>query len=339
LSRPKSLAGQHGKKETAMEEVRKPGAQFMDAFAAGDIEALKMAAAWGNRDLAGSVAIVTGGGRGIGRLVAEALAGAGAAVAVTARSEDQLAETVACITSKGGTAIALPGDVSDPDSVTEAVHQVERQLGPVDLLINNAGISGPVGPVWEVDAGEWWRTFGVNLQGVFLFAHAVLPGMVARRSGRIINVSSNAGAFRWPLLSAYAVSKAAVIKFTENVARETKNYGVKVFAIHPGLLPIGMTTVALEGTYPSESPEGRLSSWTRQQIDEGYGASPESAVELVLLLSSGEADSLSGCYLTVHDDLPAIIGEAQEVRANDLYTLQVRRPSRVAANDPVPVRS
>ncbi len=322
-----------------MEEVRKPTAQFADAFDASDIEALKIAAAWGDGDLSGRVAIVTGGGRGIGRLVAEALAAAGAAVAITARSEDQLVETVASISGAGGTAIALPGDVSDPESVTAAVQQVERLLGPIDLLINNAGISGPVGPVWEVDPGEWWRTFGVNLQGVFLFAHAVLPGMVARRSGRIINVASNAGAFRWPLVSAYAVSKAAVIKFTENVARETKHYGVKVFAIHPGLLPIGMTTAALEGTFPSESPEGRLSSWTRQQIDEGYGASPESAVELVLLLSSGEADSLSGCYLTVHDDLPAIIGQAQEVRANDLYTLQVRRHVRTAANDPVTAAS
>lgn len=318
--------------------MRKPTAQIPDALDASEIEALNIATAWGNGDLSGRVAIVTGGGRGIGRLIAEALAAAGAAVAVTARSEDQLAETVGSIRSAGGTAIALPGDVSDPEYVTHAVHQVEWLLGPIDLLINNAGIAGPAGPVWEVDAGEWWRTFEVNLQGVFLFAHAVLPGMVARRSGRIINVSSNAGAFRWPLLSAYAVSKAAVIKFTENVARETKNYGVKVFAIHPGLLPIGMTTAALESTYPSESPEGRLSSWTRQQIDEGYGAAPESAVDLVLLLSSGEADSLSGCYLTVHDDLPAIIGEAQEVRANDLYTLQVRRV-RTGANDPVPAAS
>lgn len=318
--------------------MRKPVAQIADALDASEIEALNIATAWGNGDLSGRVAIVTGGGRGIGRLIAEALAAAGAAVAVTARSEDQLAETVGSIRSAGGTAIALPGDVSDPEYVTHAVHQVEWLLGPIDLLINNAGIAGPAGPAWEVDAGEWWRTFEVNLQGVFLFAHAVLPGMVARRSGRIINVSSNAGAFRWPLLSAYAVSKAAVIKFTENVARETKNYGVKVFAIHPGLLPIGMTTAALESTYPSETPEGRLSSWTRQQIDEGYGAAPESAVDLVLLLSSGEADSLSGCYLTVHDDLPAIIGEAQEVRANDLYTLQVRRV-RTGANDPVPAAS
>jgi NAD(P)-dependent dehydrogenase (short-subunit alcohol dehydrogenase family) len=332
-------AAQATAKEATMEEKREPATQFVDAFATDDVEALKMVVALDGRNLSGHVAIVTGGGRGIGRLVAEALAGAGAAVAVTARSEDQLDETVASITSKGGTAIALPGDVSDADSVTEAVHQVQRQLGPVDLLINNAGISGPFGPAWEVDAGEWWRTFGVNLQGVFLFAHAVLPGMVTRRSGRIINVSSNAGAFRWPLASAYAVSKAAVIKFTENLARETKNYGVKVFAIHPGLLPIGMTTAALESTFPSESAEGRLSSWARQRIDEGHGATPESAVELVLLLCSGAADALSGCYLTVHDDLWAIVSQAQEVRANDLYTLQVRRPARVAANDPVPLPS
>src|SRR5438270_11419089 len=268
-----------------MDEAGKLTEQFMDAFDADDIEALEMATIWSERDLSGQVAIVTGGGRGIGRLVAEALAAAGAAVAVTARSEDQLVETVASITGAGGTAIALPGDVSDPESVTEAVHQVERQLGPIDLLINNAGISGPIGPVWEVDAGEWWRTFGVNLQGVFLFAHAVLPGMVARRSGRIINVSSNAGAFRWPFVSAYAVSKAAVIKFTENVARETKNYGVKVFAIHPGLLPIGMTTAALEGAAPSESPAGRIVTWARRRIAEGHRATPESAVPLALPLS------------------------------------------------------
>ena len=322
-----------------MEEARKPATQIVDALDAPDIEALGMVAALGSRNLSGRVAIVTGGSRGIGRLVAEALAAAGAAVAVTARSEDQLVETVASITGAGGTAIALPGDVSDPESVTEAVHQVERQLGPIDLLINNAGISGPIGPVWEVDAGEWWRTFGVNLQGVFLFAHAVLPGMVARRSGRIINVSSNAGAFRWPLVSAYAVSKSAVIKFTENVARETKDYGVKVFAIHPGLLPVGMTTAALDGSAPSESPAGRIVTWARRRIAEGHGATPESAVQLVLHLSSGEADSLSGCYVTVHDDLWAIVTQAQEVRANDLYTLQVRRQVRTAANDPVPAAS
>src|SRR2546421_8282473 len=283
-----------------MEEVRKPTAQFADALEASDIAALKIAAAWGDGDLSGRVAIVTGGGRGIGRLVAEALAAAGAAEAITARSEDQLAEAVASISGAGGTAIALPGDVSDPESVTAAVQQVEGLLGPIDLLINNAGVSGPVGPVWEVDPGEWWRTFGVNLQGVFLFAHAVLPGMVARRAGRIINVASNAGAFRWPLVSAYAVSKSAVIKFTENLARETKDHGVKVFAVHPGLLPIGITATVLHGSFPSETPAGRVATWARRRLDEGHGATPESAVELVLVLSSGKADSLSGCYLSVH---------------------------------------
>jgi NAD(P)-dependent dehydrogenase (short-subunit alcohol dehydrogenase family) len=316
-------------------EVGELAAQLVDVSDAAAIEVMETVAAGDHHDLSGHVAIVTGGGRGIGRLVAEALARAGAAVAVTARSGDQLAETVASITGEGGTAIALPGDVSDPDSVTEAVHQVEGRLGPVDLLINNAGISGPVGPIWEVDAGEWWRTFGVNLQGVFLFAHAVLPGMVARRAGRIINVASNAGAFRWPLVSAYAVSKSAVIKFTENLARETKDHGVKVFAVHPGLLPIGITATVLHGSFPSETPAGRVAAWARRRLDEGHGATPESAVELVLVLSSGKADSLSGCYLSVHDDLRAIVTRAREVRADDLYTLQLRRPSRTAAKDHV----
>jgi NAD(P)-dependent dehydrogenase (short-subunit alcohol dehydrogenase family) len=282
---------------------------------------------WDARELSGRVAVVTGGGRGIGRLVAEALAGMGAAVAVTARSEEQLAEAVASITAGGGTAIALPGDVSDRRSVIQAVRDVQRRLGPVDLLVNNAGIAGPIGPTWEVDAGAWWETFAVNLQGTFLFTHAVLPGMVARRTGRIINMASNAGAFRWPLASAYAVSKSAVIKFTENLARETKHHGVKVFAIHPGLLPLGMTEVTLNATFPVESSAGRIVAWARRQIDEGRGATPESAVQLVLLLAAGGADALSGCYLTVHDDLEAIVARGQEVRTENLYTLQLRRPA------------
>jgi NAD(P)-dependent dehydrogenase (short-subunit alcohol dehydrogenase family) len=107
------------------------------------------------QQLTGQVAIITGGGRGLGRTFAHALADAGAAVAVTARSADQLAETVASITANGGRALAVPADVSDRQAVEQLVDSVRQQLGAVDLLVNNAGIGGPLGPLWEVDPDDW----------------------------------------------------------------------------------------------------------------------------------------------------------------------------------------
>ena len=123
------------------------------------------------------VAVVTGGGRGLGRAFAQALAAAGYVVAVMARSE---AELVALVERSGGKASAFAADVTDGTAVDRAFTEVERTLGPVDLLVNNAGVVGPLGPFAESDAGAWWRTIEVNLQGQILCAHCVLPGMIAR---------------------------------------------------------------------------------------------------------------------------------------------------------------
>ena len=123
-----------------------------------------------------------------------------------------------------------------------AVAGFEDRLGPIDVLVNNAGIIGPIGPLWEVDADAWWTAMDVNLRGILICtpAGAARP-WCSRRSGRIINITSQAGVHRWPLVSAYSVSKAAVTKLTENLAHETSRYGVSVFSVHPGLLPIGMS--------------------------------------------------------------------------------------------------
>ena len=136
------------------------------------------------------VAVVTGGGRGLGRAFAQALAASGYAVAVVARTAAELAETVTLIERSGGRASAFPADVTDAPAVDCAFTDVERSLGPVDLLVNNAGVIGPLGPFAESDAGQWWRTIEVNLQGQILCAHRVVPGMIARRRGRIINIAS-----------------------------------------------------------------------------------------------------------------------------------------------------
>src|SRR3990170_2356209 len=135
-------------------------------------------------DLGGRVAIVTGGGRGIGRTIAEGLAKAGAAVAVTGRSAGHLQEAVAAIEKAGGRGLAFAADVTDQPAVRRLVAETESKLGPVDILVNNAAMEGPLGPLWELDTAQWRRCLEVNLMGPIICSQAVLPGMVARRRGR-----------------------------------------------------------------------------------------------------------------------------------------------------------
>ena len=271
-------------------------------------------------DLSGQVAIVTGGGRGIGRAIALALAKARAAVAVVARTEGQLTETVALIERKGGQAVAFPADVTDRQAVEWMVGQVEQQMGPVDLLVNNAGAGAKASPLWEVDPDEWRRCIDVNLHGPFLCTRVVVPGMIARTHGRIITTASSGGLTPFPYLSAYAVSKCAVIRFTESLAAELKQHGVNVFAFHPGLVRTAMTEVALE----SPEEEKWLGGKFRKALSEGRDIPPERAAELAVFLASGKADGLSGCFLSVHYDVTEMVARAQEIKNDELYTLRLR---------------
>jgi NAD(P)-dependent dehydrogenase (short-subunit alcohol dehydrogenase family) len=269
-------------------------------------------------ELAGQVAIVTGGGRGIGRAIAQALAAVGAAVAVTARTEDQLRETVALIEQAGGHALAVAGDVTDPATVERTMRAVEERLGPVDVLVNNAAVLGPDGGVADGDAQEWWQAFAVNLYAPFLWSQAVLPGMIARRRGHIIHVASS-GAFL-PLHrgDVYGVSKAALLRLAEGMAAEGRDHGVAVFAVHPGAV---WTDMARENMrrWPEVYPGGLE--------DPGrYTATPpEAPARLCVALASGRADALSGRYVSVREDLDALIDRAAEIRQQDLYTLRLRR--------------
>lgn len=271
-----------------------------------------------------SVALVTGGGRGLGRLLAQTLAGAGAAVGVIGRSADDLDETVRSIATAGGVAAGAGADVTDEGATAEAVAELRRRLGPADVLINNAGINGPIGPTWEVPSAEWWRTLEVNLRGLVACTRLVLPDMVARRRGRIVNLTSNAGVFRWPGVSAYSVSKAAVVKLSENLAVELRHEGVSVFSFHPGLLPIGLSEAVLAADVAPDSPEGRVADWARREFAEGRGADPDRAAEMVVQLAAGHGDRLSGRHLSVHDDLDFLLERVEDIRRDDLRTLRVR---------------
>jgi NAD(P)-dependent dehydrogenase (short-subunit alcohol dehydrogenase family) len=281
--------------------------------------------------LRGSVALVTGAGRGIGQLVAKAFADAGAAVALVARSEDQLAHTVEVIEATGGVAAAAVADVTDAAAIAATVADLRRRLGPIDLLVNNAGILGPIGPLWEVDPVAWWTTMDVNVRGIVLCAQLVLPDMVAARRGRIINITSQAGVHRWPLVSAYSVSKAAVVKVTENLALETRRHGVAVFSVHPGLLPIGISETVAAHT-PTTSHEAHIRRWALNELAEGRGADPARAVELLIRLAAGDGDGLSGRHLSVRDDLDAVLARLPEVRDRDLYVLRPERLPNPAAS-------
>jgi NADP-dependent 3-hydroxy acid dehydrogenase YdfG len=170
--------------------------------------------------------LITGGGRGLGRAIALGAAQTGAQVAVTARSASELTETVELIQQAGGRALALLADVTDHHAVVRMVAAVESQLGPIDVLINSAGSFRALGNAAQVDPAEWWREVEINLRGPFLCSHVVLPGMMARRSGRIINVASAAGLQAIETVSAYGVSKAALIRLTEALAAETGPYGI-----------------------------------------------------------------------------------------------------------------
>jgi NAD(P)-dependent dehydrogenase (short-subunit alcohol dehydrogenase family) len=277
-------------------------------------------------ELVSTVAVITGGGRGIGARLAQALAGAGASVGLVARSTHELADTVRRIESTGGTAVAAVADVTDERALRRALAALRARLGPIDLLVNNAGVLGPLGPTWEVDADEWWRTMDVNVRGLLLATQLVLPGMVARRRGRILNVASHAGSYQWPLVTAYSVSKAAVVKLTENLAHETSRHGVSVFSVHPGLLPIGLAESGLPDDPANGSYAAGVRAWVARELAAGHGADPAAAMHLMLRIARGDADALSGRHLTVDDDLDALLARIDTVRDRDLY---VMRPERL----------
>jgi len=261
-------------------------------------------------DLSGQVALVTGGGRGIGREIAQQLANAGATIAVAARTRAQLNKTVAAITAAGGQCNAFEMDVTNLTSVKQAVAAVTEQLGPIDLLVNNAGIGANGAAAWDVDPKDWWRVMEVNVRGVFNCTNVVLSTMVARNQGRIINVGSNAGVRETPMASAYGASKAALIHLSNTIGEELSDTDVSIFTFSPGLVYTDMTKdVPLFKTFPD-------SAWVPIEL----------AGEICVLLASGAADKLSGRYFHVReDDVAALIEQADKVIEQDAQTLRLRQ--------------
>jgi 3-oxoacyl-[acyl-carrier protein] reductase len=251
------------------------------------------------------VALVTGGGRGIGASIARELADAGMRVAVTGRTPEPIEAVAAEI---GG--LALGGDVSSADDVERWVETTERELGSIELLVCNAGISGSGKPFLEESADEWWHVFEVNVLGAYLCCRTVAPRMAERGRGRIVNIGS--GGSYLPITSptvalgtSYGASKAALGRFSETLAAALAPVGVRVFVISPGLVRTEMT-----------EKFGDNAPWTP----------PELAPRLVRVLASGRADALAGRYIHAeHDDIEDLIVRADEIAADDLNAIRLRR--------------
>ena len=250
-------------------------------------------------DLSGQVALVTGGGRGIGANIARELASAGARVAVAARTRSQVEEVAGEING-----LALEVDVSDRVGVERMVAQTEGELGPLDLLVANAGLGNQEGATWEIEPDDWWHIVEVNLLGVHLCCRAVVPGMLERGKGRIVITGSGAAYLPGSSHTAYPASKAAVCRYGETLNNELAGR-IPVFFFSPGLVQTEMTGEFREGL-----------PWTP----------PELAPRLVRVLASGRADALAGRYIHAeHDDIEDLIRRAHEIRENDLNAIRLQR--------------
>jgi len=221
------------------------------------------------------VAIVTGGGRGIGREIALLFAGEGAKVTVSARSPDQIAKVVEEIASSGGEAIGIGADVSVEDDVRKMVDETIDRFGRIDILVNNAGILEP-SPVAAADSALWRRVIEVNLIGTFYCSKAVTPTLIERGWGRIINMSSRSGKIGRPSLTAYCASKHGIIGFTKALAEELAPFNITVNAICPGFVETDMV------------PET-----VREQVGDKI-IKPSQIAELALYLSGESASAING---------------------------------------------
>lgn len=266
------------------------------------------------------VAVITGGSRGIGKAVAQAYLKEGARIAIAARTTLELEATVQELKSSGtNCVIGIPTDVAYIGEVKKLIKRTLACYGTVDILVNAAGIQSPIGRLMEVDAHKWIHNTYVNLIGTMLCCKYVLPIMISKREGKIINFSGGGSTLPRPNFSAYASSKAAVVRFTETLAMEVEDYKIDVNAIAPGAVNTRMLREIIEAG--NKSGEKELSAAVERSRK--GGTPPEMPAALAVFLASGRSDGLSGRLISaVWDDWENFNKNIDEIMSSSLYTLR-----------------
>jgi NAD(P)-dependent dehydrogenase (short-subunit alcohol dehydrogenase family) len=273
--------------------------------------------------LQGRCAIVTGASQGLGFAIAQAYVSAGANVMICARAQPPLARAAVLLSKSAGpgqTVVALSADVSKPLEVAALVERTLGEFGRLDILVNNAGVAGPIGTLESVDWDEWTRAIEINLFGSVLLSRAVLPHFKQANYGKIIQLSGGGATNPLPMLSAYAASKAAAVRFAETLAEETRKYRIDVNSIAPGTLDTRM----LDG-FIAAGPErigAAFHARALQHKREG-GAPLSQAAALAVFLGSAQSDGITGKLLSaVWDSWAELPEHLVDLRGTDVYTLR-----------------
>ena len=257
--------------------------------------------------LQGRVALITGGGRGIGRAIARAYAAEGAMLGLAARTDAELQATAEELRAEFGRAVTtIVTDVRDRVQVENAVSHTLERFGPIDVMVNNAGNTGEIGPLWKLDPERWANVIMVHVLGTYYGCRAVIPGMLERGRGRIVNMSGVGG----PNDTSYDAAKTAIVNMTENLSVELAGTGITVNAISPGSIHTRMW----EEVRDMALAAGDMEMYEKGvQVTSGGGASIERAAELAVLLGSDACGGLSGrlirAALDAFEDIPARVDE------------------------------
>ncbi len=269
--------------------------------------------------LDGEAVLITGAGQGIGAATALAFARAGASLALVARTAADVERVAHQVAAHGVGALAVAGDVSNPRDVARFVAAALKRYARLDVVVNCAGIYGPIGPLVENDMAEWAHAVQINLVGTAHVLHHALPAMMARRKGVIVNFSGGGAVAPFPRFSAYSASKAAVVRLTETLAEEVREYGIRVNAIAPG----AVNTRLLDQVLAAGDRAGTAFYAKALEQKISGGTPPERAAELAVFLATPEAEGITGRLISaVWDDWRGLAQQWNTVAHSALYTLR-----------------
>ncbi len=265
------------------------------------------------------VAVITGGSRGIGKAIASAFTKEGASLVLTSRTEAELKAAAKELKSSASRIEVFPADVSQEKEAKDLVGFALDKFGTINVLVNCAGIYGPIGFVTDINAERWQEAININLYGTFLCIRSVLPTMMANKRGKIINFSGGGATAPFPRFSAYSASKVAVVRLTETLAEEVKDYHIDINAIAPGAVNTRLLEQVLEA---GETAGKDFLAKSIKQKEEG-GVPPERVARLAVFLASSESDGLTGRLISLlWDNWQEIPRHIKEVMSSDVYTLR-----------------